>query len=113
LVAHLAGDEQAPPMLIDADALNALAAAGDWPHPRHRRWVLTPHPGEMSRLMQTSTQEIQADRLGVARARARDWRQIVVLKGAPSIVAGPHGAAHLNAFANAALATAGPGDAVS
>jgi NAD(P)H-hydrate epimerase len=119
LAAWAAGD--GPRVLLDADALNAMAAAGDgdgdgggqWPRPRDTRWVLTPHPGEMSRLTRTSTNDIQADRLAVARRWSRTWGQVVVLKGAPSIIATASGSATLNAFANAALATAGSGDVLS
>ncbi len=76
-------------------------------------WVLTPHPGEMSRLIKRPVREIEADRLGLARAQARAWQQVVVLKGAPSIIAAPDGRASLSAFANAALASAGSGDVLS
>ncbi|HEX2183977.1 MAG TPA: ADP/ATP-dependent (S)-NAD(P)H-hydrate dehydratase, partial [Chloroflexota bacterium] len=117
-------------VVIDADGLNALAAARDAPpggasaarsveasawadHLQETRWVLTPHPGEMSRLTGKSTAEVQADRLNTAREGARAWRQVVVLKGAPSITAAPDGQAALNAFANAALATAGSGDVLT
>ena len=102
-----------PPALFDADGLNALAAAREWPQPEASRWVLTPHPGEMGRLTGKQTREVQADRLGVARDAAAAWGQIVVLKGAPSIAAAPDGHAYLNAFANAALASAGSGDVLS
>ena len=113
LAARLAGSETAPPVVIDADALNALAAPGSGPGPAAPRWVLTPHPGEMGRLRRRSVQEVQGDRLETARASARDWGQVVVLKGAPSIIAAPDGRACLNAFANAALATAGTGDVLT
>ena len=121
--AGLAGSESAPPAVFDADALNALAAAGEWPRPPNARWVLTPHPGEMGRLRGRTVAEVQGDRLGTALASARDWGQVVVLKGAPSIIArGPR--AHrarrprtagpaLNPFANAVLATAGTGDVLT
>ena len=113
LVAGLAGDGHAPPAVIDADALNALSAAGGWPHPEGLRWVLTPHPGEMGRLLGTGVPEVQADRLATARGAAAGWGQAVVLKGAPSIIAGPDGRACLSVFANAALASAGSGDVLS
>jgi NAD(P)H-hydrate epimerase len=113
LAARLAGEDGAPPVVFDADGLNALAGAGSWPHPATPRWVLTPHPGEMGRLRGTSAGEVQADRLATARASAEEWGQAVVLKGAPSIVAAPDGRACLNAFADAALASAGTGDVLT
>ena len=91
LAARLAGSESAPPVVFDADALNALAGAGEWPRPPNARWVLTPHPGEMGRLRRRTVAEVQGDRLGTALASARDWGQVVVLKGAPSIIAAPDG----------------------
>ncbi|MBI3971634.1 MAG: NAD(P)H-hydrate dehydratase [Chloroflexi bacterium] len=113
LLERLAADEGAPSVLVDADGLNAIAKSGDWPRPAAPKWVLTPHPGEMSRLTGVPVRDVQADRLGIARESARRWGQILVLKGAPSIVAAPGGTAHLSAFANAALATAGSGDVLS
>jgi NAD(P)H-hydrate epimerase len=113
LAARLAGSADSPPVVFDADALNALAASGEWPRPQEARWVLTPHPGEMGRLRRRSVAEVQGDRLETARSSARDWGQVVVLKGAPSIIAAPDGRACLNAFANAALATAGTGDVLT
>jgi hydroxyethylthiazole kinase-like uncharacterized protein yjeF len=130
LAQELAAAEAAPPVVIDADGLNALAVERESPpgragaagsgeasawadYPQDTRWVLTPHPGEMSRLTGRSTAEVQADRLTTAREGAKAWRQVVVLKGAPSITAAPHGQAALNAFANAALATAGSGDVLT
>jgi ADP-dependent NAD(P)H-hydrate dehydratase / NAD(P)H-hydrate epimerase len=113
LVDRLASDDKAPPLVIDADGLNALASADGWVSPETPRWVLTPHPGEMGRLTKTSAKEVQSDRLTVARIWAAKWRQVVVLKGAPSIVARPDGGAHLSVFANAALAIAGTGDVLT
>jgi ADP-dependent NAD(P)H-hydrate dehydratase / NAD(P)H-hydrate epimerase len=113
LAAGLARNEHAPPAVLDADALNALSAVEAWPHPGGLRWVLTPHPGEMGRLLDKRVPEVQADRLATARGAAARWGQAVVLKGAPSIVAGPDGRACLTVFANAALASAGSGDVLT
>jgi NAD(P)H-hydrate epimerase len=113
LAEHLAAGDDGPPLLVDADGLNALAGEAAWARPAAPRWVLTPHPGEMSRLARTDVQAVQDDRFAVARAKAAEWRQVVVLKGAPSVIAAPDGRAHLNAFANAALAVAGTGDVLS
>jgi NAD(P)H-hydrate epimerase len=113
LAEHLAADGALPPLLVDADGLNALAVLPEWPRPGAARWVLTPHPGEMGRLSGRAVREVQSDRLHVALAHAQQWGQVVLLKGAPSIVAAPDGRACLNAFANAALAAAGTGDVLS
>ena len=85
------GAADVPPVLVDADALNALAAAPAWPHPAHPTWVLTPHPGEMGRLAGVPVADVQARRLALARDKAREWGVVLVLKGAPSIIATPDG----------------------
>jgi NAD(P)H-hydrate epimerase len=115
LAEHLAADERGPRCVIDADALNALASVdqADRPHPRAARWVLTPHPGEMARLRGLEPAAVQGDRLRTALDAAREWRQSVVLKGAPSLVAAPDGRLRLSPFANAALAVAGTGDVLT
>jgi NAD(P)H-hydrate epimerase len=102
------------PMVLDADALNALAT--DAPAalvgaPAGR--VLTPHPGEMGRLLGIATAEVQSDRLGHARRLAAATGAVVVLKGARTIIAAPDGGAFISPFACAALATAGSGDVLS
>jgi NAD(P)H-hydrate epimerase len=100
------------PVVIDADALNALAHVAGWHDTMTCKAVLTPHPGELGRLTRKSTAEVQADRLGVARECASSWGQTVVLKGAETIVAAG-GGVKLSPFANAALATAGTGDVLA
>ena len=102
------------PMVIDADALNALGTEAPKilsgaPAPR----VLTPHPGEMGRLLGISIAEVQADRMLHARALAAATGAIVVLKGARTIVAAPDGQAFINPIACSALATAGSGDVLT
>ena len=103
--------ESPRPMVLDADALNALGADAPSvlaPAPAAR--VLTPHPAEMGRLTGLSTADVQADRLGVARRLAAGARAIVVLKGARTVIAAPDGRAFVSPIACAALATAGSGD---
>jgi hydroxyethylthiazole kinase-like uncharacterized protein yjeF len=106
-----------PPLVIDADALNALAAAetGEWWKALPPETILTPHPGEMARLAgdQMTVQEIQADREGIARRMAAHWSVVVVLKGAFTVVAAPDGRTVVLPFANPGLATAGTGDVLS
>ena len=99
--------------VIDADALNNLARIDGWPALINIPAVLTPHPGEMSRLTGLSVAAVQADRLGTARKYAAEWSMHVLLKGAPSIVAAPDGRAALSPFVNPAFATAGSGDVLS
>ena len=103
------------PFVLDADGLNALASMK-----AERGWlgvtrggVFTPHPGEMARLTGLSVEAIEADRIGVAASYAESWGQIVVLKGAYTVIAAADGRITINPFANAALATAGSGDVLA
>ncbi len=101
-----------PPTVLDADALNLLSAIDNWWERLPRgRCVLTPHPGEMKRLL--SVEELEQDATRVAEGAAELWGQIVVLKGATTVVADPEGRSMLNDGGNAALATAGTGDVLS
>jgi NAD(P)H-hydrate epimerase len=102
-----------PPCIFDADALNLLAKEAEWWTQLPPSSILTPHPGEMSRLTGMSIQAIEADRLNVATAMAQRWQQIVVLTGAYTIVASPGGEVVVLPFANPALATAGSGDVLA
>jgi ADP-dependent NAD(P)H-hydrate dehydratase / NAD(P)H-hydrate epimerase len=113
LVRRLAG-ELPLPLVIDADGLNHLgaeAAACLSPAPSAR--LLTPHPGEMARLLGVETAAVQSDRLGSARRLAAASGAVVVLKGARSVIALPDGAAYLNPTADPALGTAGSGDVLT
>ncbi len=102
-----------PPLVIDADGLNALADAPEWWQSLPPGTILTPHPGEMARLVGCSAREVQADRVGCAREMAGRWEQVVVLKGAYTLIAAPDGQLVINPFANAGLATAGSGDVLA
>ena len=104
---------QLPPLVVDADGLNALAKLESGPASLPPHSILTPHPGEMSRLTGLSTKEINANRWDVARRFAAEWNQIVVLKGAFTAIAHPDGRLAISPFANAALATAGSGDVLA
>ncbi|MDO8749748.1 MAG: NAD(P)H-hydrate dehydratase [Dehalococcoidia bacterium] len=101
------------PTVLDADALNALTQVKDWPDHLKNHAVLTPHPGEMARLTGMSTAQVQEHRLEVARKYAQQWRQVLVLKGAFTVVASPQGAARISPFANPGLASAGTGDVLA
>jgi NAD(P)H-hydrate epimerase len=100
-------------LVIDADALNAFAKINDWAQRIARPSVLTPHPGEMARLVRRSVADLQRDRLNVAANAAKEWGHIVVLKGAQTIVAAPDGCAAISPHANPLLATAGTGDVLA
>jgi NAD(P)H-hydrate epimerase len=103
-----------PPTVIDADGLNLLSQMPDWPSLLPAGTILTPHPGEMARLVGASLSEIKArDRVELAREKAAEWDCVVLLKGAFSIVAAPDGRCAILPFANPALATAGSGDVLS
>jgi NAD(P)H-hydrate epimerase len=106
------------PTVIDADALNLLACDQSLlENPllaeNRKRWVLTPHPGEMARLLGTSIGEVQADRVGVAMKASQAWGATVVLKGAHTVVADPGGAVLINPTGNPGLATGGTGDVLA
>jgi hydroxyethylthiazole kinase-like uncharacterized protein yjeF len=102
-----------PPLVVDADGLNILANMMDWPKRLPQGSILTPHPGEMARLMGRTVSEVQADRVEVTRSQAADWGQVVVLKGAHTVVAAPDGRTGIEPFANPGLATAGTGDVLA
>ncbi len=101
------------PAVLDADALNALAQVKEWPPHLQAKVVLTPHPGEMARLTGITTEQVQERRLDVAREAAREWGQVVVLKGAFTIIASPEGLTRISPFANPGLASAGTGDVLA
>ncbi len=101
-------DDLAQPMVVDADALNALAGT-DF-HARGRVRILTPHPGEMARLAGKPTADVQSDRVGIARAFARERELILVLKGYRTLIACPDGRVWVNPTGTPALATGGTGD---
>ncbi len=103
----------APPMVIDGDGLNLLSEWSEWSLHLPERTVLTPHPGEMARLTGKTVEEVQADRVAIAREHAAKWKQVVVLKGASTVIAEPGGKIYVSPFANPALATAGTGDVLA
>lgn len=104
----------ARPLVVDADALNILAASdfAAWPR-REAATVLTPHPGEMARLTGLTTAEVQRDRLGVARGFAAEHGVTLVLKGARTIVAAPDGRVFVNVTGHPGMATGGTGDCLT
>ena len=100
-------------LVIDADGLNNLAKIDRWPGMLALPTILTPHPGELSRLSGLPVAEIQANRLATARRFAAEWSVTLVLKGANTIVAAADGRARVNPFANPGLASGGTGDVLA
>jgi hydroxyethylthiazole kinase-like uncharacterized protein yjeF len=105
------------PLVIDADGLNALGALGDaaerdFPK-RQAPTILTPHPGEMARLLNTTTADVQGRRLDVARALSVQTGAHVVLKGQRTLVADPSGRVAVNPTGNPGMATGGTGDVLA
>ena len=101
------------PMVVDADGVNAIAADPACLKGLTGLRILTPHPGEMARLLGSSTPEVQARRLQVARETAAQYGAYVVLKGAQTVVAAPDGRLSLNPTGNPALASGGTGDVLT
>jgi len=110
----LESKNQLPPLVVDADGLNILASMPDWHLLLPAGTILTPHLGEMARLMDVGLEELRAqDRVEVAKQAAREWDCVVLLKGAYSAIASPDGRCTILPFANPVLATAGSGDVLS
>ncbi|MGO1626824.1 MAG: NAD(P)H-hydrate dehydratase, partial [Halomonadaceae bacterium] len=107
LAAALGSDK---PLVLDADALNLLASR--FTDERRDNWVLTPHPGEAARLLGVSVAEVEADRPAAAEALRQQRGGRVILKGAGSLMAGPHGLA-VCPYGNPGMASGGMGDALS
>lgn len=102
-----------PPLVLDADGLNLLHQIEGWAERLPADTILTPHPGEMARLLDSDVETVQADRVGTAQRAAAEWKAIVVLKGANTVIAAPDGRVAVNPAASAALATAGTGDVLA
>jgi len=101
------------PVLLDADALNAVAGHSELLTRSRAPVVLTPHPGEMARLVGKSVAEVQASRIATASSFAKAHRAVVVLKGARTVVANPDGQVRVNPTGNPGMATGGTGDVLS
>jgi ADP-dependent NAD(P)H-hydrate dehydratase / NAD(P)H-hydrate epimerase len=107
-------DRATMPLVIDADGLNAFAGDPDRLSGRDGRDVIiTPHPGEMARLVGMSTDEVQASRLEIARNFAATYHVYVVLKGHRTLVATPDEKVFINPTGNAGMATGGTGDVLT
>jgi ADP-dependent NAD(P)H-hydrate dehydratase / NAD(P)H-hydrate epimerase len=101
------------PIVLDADGLNAFEGVAGKLNGERGVLVITPHPGEMARLTGLSIAEIQKDRIGIARAFAREHNLIVVLKGHRTVIAQPDGEVWVNVTGNPGMATGGTGDVLT
>jgi NAD(P)H-hydrate epimerase len=101
------------PAVVDADGVNILAKDLSGAGRINAPMILTPHPGEMARLLNKSVPHIQADRIGAARDAARWHGMVIVLKGANTVIAAPDGRAFVNPTGNPGMATGGMGDVLT
>jgi NAD(P)H-hydrate epimerase len=102
------------PIVIDADGLNSLAPwARNLAGSAELPMILTPHPGEMARLVSKPIGEVLKNPVEVARLFAENHSLILVLKGSPSVIAAPDGQVYVNATGNAGMATGGTGDVLT
>ena len=112
--ARVAFREAQVPIILDADGLNAFVGCADLlARRKSAHVVITPHPGEMSRLLGISTAQVQEDRRAAAVDAARRWNVFVVLKGFHTLLASPTGEILVNASGNAGLAKGGTGDVLT
>ena len=98
------------PMVVDADALNAFEGRSAELDGEGRVLVLTPHPGEMARLLGISVKDVESDRVGLARRFATEHKLTLVLKGWRTLIAHPDGRVAVNTTGNPAMAKGGSGD---
>ena len=105
--------ELSHPVVIDAGGIDAIIANRDILKNAKGPRIITPHPGEMGRLLGISSMNVQADRVGIAKAFAEENNVVVVLKGAHTVIAVPEGRAFINTTGNPGMATAGTGDALT
>lgn len=103
------------PVVLDADALNMISEmnAKEFFTSLRAPLIITPHPGEMARLMGVSVKEVQQNRVEMALTGAREWQVVVVLKGAKTLIASPDGRLYVNPTGNAGMATGGSGDVLA
>ncbi|HEX3037756.1 MAG TPA: NAD(P)H-hydrate dehydratase [Oscillospiraceae bacterium] len=101
------------PLIIDADGINAIAANIDVLKTAKAPIILTPHPGEMARLLNTTAADVQAHRFEYASKFAAEYQVIVVLKGSGTVIALPNGRLYVNPTGNAGMAKGGSGDVLA
>jgi len=100
-------------VVLDADGLNAFEGNAKKLDGKQRPLVLTPHPGEMARLVGLSIADVQRDRIGIARSFAREHNLVLVLKGHRTLVAAPDGTVWVNTTGNPGMAKGGSGDVLT
>jgi ADP-dependent NAD(P)H-hydrate dehydratase / NAD(P)H-hydrate epimerase len=105
--------QRAVPIILDADGLNAFDGRASELKNSEGLLGLTPHPGEMARLVGGSIKEVQANRVDVALKAAADWKCVVVLKGHQTVIASPTGEAFINSTGNPGMGTGGTGDVLT
>ncbi len=113
LRAFLFNANESVPAVLDADALNILSGTHRWWDRMACPAMLTPHPGEMSRLLDISTADVQKDRLGTALRAAEKFGRVVILKGAATLIAAPDGRVRISPWVNPGLAKGGTGDVLA
>ena len=101
------------PLVLDADGLNLVADETHLLASFQNEIVLTPHPGEFSRLTGLSTGDIAANRIELVKDFCMKWGAVIVLKGAPTVIGTPSGKVYINPTGNAGMATAGSGDVLT
>ncbi len=100
-------------IVLDADALNIASETPGWWRNFNSGLVITPHPGEMSRIMGCSVREVEEDRLGIVKEAAQRFNCVAVLKGAVTLIANPEGQVRINMMVNDGLAKGGSGDVLA
>ena len=101
------------PVVIDAGGIDAISSWPDILKKAKGQRVITPHPGEMGKLLGIPSRDVQADRVGIASRFAVENNVCVVLKGAHTVIAVPEGRAYINTTGNPGMATAGSGDVLT
>lgn len=106
-------EEVKRPIVLDADGLNAIAENPRLLEKREATTIITPHPGEMARLLEADSRRVQSDRVQVAKESAKRFGAVTVLKGAGTVIAEPGGEVRINLTGNPGMATAGMGDVLA
>jgi NAD(P)H-hydrate epimerase len=101
------------PIVLDADGVNALTGHTDLLTQVKTKLVLTPHPGEMARLLGMTSQKVQSDRLGTTQSFSQRYNVCLVLKGAHTVLANPQGSLFINPTGNQGMASGGTGDVLA
>jgi len=104
---------QIPPTVVDGDGLFALASQDSWWVSTPQVQILTPHPGEMARLVNKSVSEVESDRFGISVSSSKEWGKVVLLKGAYPLIAKPDGEVYLLIESHPEVSSAGTGDVLA